>query len=204
MPSTIHAEFKRSSRTALRVALAISILLHGVAFVVMPEPTPASAPPPDPPGMVVIWTGPARPTLPRPPEVRLRGDLPREPTSPEPRELDEHLSADEPDPAPPPVPPAPAAPADREWDEPPVVLRVVEPEYPTFARSASIEGKVVLRAFVSAEGRVTEVHLTFTDSGDVFVGRATGALMQWRFRPARRGGRPVASWVEVPMLFRLR
>lgn len=78
------------------------------------------------------------------------------------------------------------------------------PAYPLAARRRGQEGKVVLRAQVTAEGHCAAVELK-TSSGHALLDRsALQTVRQWRFVPARRGDLAVASWVEVPVTFRLR
>jgi len=87
---------------------------------------------------------------------------------------------------------------------PPIVISRVLPVYPRAARSRGVEGRVVLRAVITRDGRV-EHAVTVLESADLFDTAAVEALRQWRFKPGRdREGKPVRVLIEVPMRFQLR
>jgi protein TonB len=114
---------------------------------------------------------------PKPPEPERRR-IPRPDTTP-----------DEPEPvvAPPAPPPPeePAGPLRVTAGEGPGVIRRVEPIYPPFARTARIEGTVVLDAVIRKNGTVEEV--TVVKSAHPALDRAAAdALKRWRFTPGDR------------------
>jgi TonB family protein len=87
----------------------------------------------------------------------------------------------------------------------PQLVRQVRPNYTTAAMHARISGIVMMDAVVLPDGSVGDVKIVRS------LGRAFGldeeaikAVKQWRFRPGRRGGTPVAMWVRVEMVFELR
>jgi protein TonB len=107
------------------------------------------------------------------------------------------------------VPPGPpvAAPA-----APPVVteasfdaeyLHNPKPVYPWVARRRGDEGKVMLRARVSAQGNALMVEVQESSGSGVLDEAARDAVLHWRFVPARRGSEAIESWVGVPIVFRL-
>jgi TonB family protein len=65
---------------------------------------------------------------------------------------------------------------------------VVVAPYPANAVGS---GKVILEAEVSSTGAVTSARVV--SPATAFDGAATGALQQWKFRPASRGNRDIAS-----------
>ncbi|HYE95389.1 MAG TPA: energy transducer TonB, partial [Rubricoccaceae bacterium] len=77
-----------------------------------------------------------------------------------------------------------------------------QPEYPDFARRAGVEGQVIVRAWVTAEGAVREVQLLRGVHG-LLDQAALDAVRRWTFSPARQNNRAVAVWVAVPITFRL-
>jgi len=82
-------------------------------------------------------------------------------------------------------------------------LKNPKPAYPTQARKRGMEGRVVLRVFVRADGGVKSV-VTNTSSGYGLLDRAARvAVLRWRFAPATRGGKVVAGEVLIPFDFRL-
>jgi protein TonB len=76
-----------------------------------------------------------------------------------------------------------------------------EPIYPPALLAARIEGQVVLRLSVAADGTVVEV-VVERSSGYVAMDEAAlTAVRKWRFHPAQRFGMPVAVQVRKPLRF---
>jgi TonB family protein len=86
---------------------------------------------------------------------------------------------------------------------PPGLLREIRPDYTEEARRRGIEGDVVLEIVVRADGAVGSVKV-LQGLGGGLDQRATEAVRQWRFSPARRYGTPVDVIVEVAVEFKLR
>ena len=86
---------------------------------------------------------------------------------------------------------------------PPGLLHEVKPEYTEEARRRSIEGEVVLEIVVRSDGSVGNIRVIH-GLGAGLDQRATEAVRQWRFSPARRQGAPVDVMVEVAVEFRIR
>ena len=85
----------------------------------------------------------------------------------------------------------------------PAILREVKPDYTEEGRRRNLEGDVVLEIVVRSDGSVGNVKL-LQGLGAGLDQRATEAVRQWRFSPARRYGTPVDVIVEVAMEFKLR
>jgi TonB family protein len=78
----------------------------------------------------------------------------------------------------------------------------VQPEYPETARQAKLEGKVDVEFVVEPDGRVSRA--TVKDSTDErFNASALAAVARWVFGPALAEGKPVASGMKVPVVFKL-
>lgn len=78
------------------------------------------------------------------------------------------------------------------------------PSYPASSRRLGEEGRVVLRVFVTAEGRTNDIRIE-RSSGYARLDRAaTDAVSRWRFVPAAQLDRPVGAWVLVPISFALK
>jgi len=77
------------------------------------------------------------------------------------------------------------------------------PDYPSAARRRAIQGRAVVRATVTVDGRVASVELVRSTSHDMLDRAALEALRRWRFTPARRGDQAIAGAVDVPVVFRL-
>lgn len=76
-----------------------------------------------------------------------------------------------------------------------------KPTYPLFARRNGLEGRVLLRVLVTAEGTAEEVHIAQSSGAAILDKAARDAVLRWRFTPARQGSKAVADWVQVPIVF---
>ncbi|UAX00109.1 energy transducer TonB [Halopseudomonas nanhaiensis] len=180
----------------------------------LPErPQPPDAPEPPPPEVT--------PPAPAQPEAALDLAIPDVPTdisiSTAPS-LDNLVAApSEPQPPAEPAPssaaPAPAeapaeAPAPADMGEPGVEEDVtplvdIPPNYPQRASAAGIEGKVILRFTITAEGRVDNLQVTEAEPPGVFDREARRAAARWRFTPRRENGQAVPREATKTLYFRL-
>ncbi|PYM81261.1 MAG: hypothetical protein DME09_17160 [Candidatus Rokuibacteriota bacterium] len=77
------------------------------------------------------------------------------------------------------------------------------PRYPEAARQAGVEGTVLVKAYILADGSVREALVARSAGNSALDGAALRTIRESRFVPALRGGRAVPVWVEVPIDFRL-
>jgi periplasmic protein TonB len=77
----------------------------------------------------------------------------------------------------------------------------VKPRYPDSARRRSIQGTVIVKAYVTEQGRVEGVQVEQSAGHADLDQAAVEAVGRWRFAPARRGRQPVAMWVSIPIQF---
>ena len=77
-----------------------------------------------------------------------------------------------------------------EVDAEPAVLSEFKPPYPETARKAGIEGTVRLRLWLDAQGKVQQVRV-LRKAGYGLDEAAQEAIVRFKFRPARKGGKPV-------------
>jgi protein TonB len=77
------------------------------------------------------------------------------------------------------------------------------PPYPLAARRLGLQGRVLLAVQVGADGVCNQVLLKRSSGHAVLDDAALGTVRRWRFIPARRGDEAVASWVDVPVTFRI-
>jgi len=102
----------------------------------------------------------------------------------------------------PPPPPAPSA-------HPPRVSRMMEgnliyrvqPQYPTLARQARVQGVVVLRAVITRDGKIA--NLQVMSGPPLLVQSAINAVLQWRYRPYYLNNEPVEVETQVTVNFTL-
>ena len=86
----------------------------------------------------------------------------------------------------------------------PELLRRVNPEYPSMATFAQIEGLVILEAVIGEDGHVTEVRvLRSAGHGGVLDRAAVEALRQWEYSPLLLNGRATAFILTVTLSFKL-
>jgi protein TonB len=176
-------------------ALAMAVVLHVTVLVArMPDlgPDPVRVDAPRQQEMKVQFLKPPPPppkTPPKPPEPE-RKKIPRpDPTPDEPEPI-------KPPPPPPPTPEVPvltpqAVPGPPQEMGPvrvspgqgPGLIKKVEPQYPPMARTARIEGTVVVDAIIRKDGSVSDV--TIVKSSNVLFNQPSiDAVRQWRFTPS--------------------
>ncbi|NOT57411.1 MAG: energy transducer TonB [Deltaproteobacteria bacterium] len=77
-----------------------------------------------------------------------------------------------------------------------------KPPYPVMARRMGVQGTVVLRVHVHADGSVIAAAIARSSGSELLDDSALRTVReQWRFVPARLNDEPVESWVEVPIRF---
>jgi protein TonB len=75
--------------------------------------------------------------------------------------------------------------------------------YPESARKDSVEGTVLVVAFIDEKGMVRAVRIEKSIRKDLNEA-ASQAVMQSRFKPAMLHGKPVKSRLTIPVRFKLR
>jgi protein TonB len=77
-----------------------------------------------------------------------------------------------------------------------------KPPYPLIARRMGVQGIVLLRVHVRADGSVAAAEIKQSSGSTLLDDSALRTVREsWRFMPARLDGVPVESWVEVPIRF---
>jgi protein TonB len=79
------------------------------------------------------------------------------------------------------------------------LIRRVQPEYPSLARQARIQGQVVLQAVISKQGAIE--NLRVLSGHPMLVRAAIEAVQQWRYRPYVLNGEPVEVETRVTVNF---
>ena len=77
------------------------------------------------------------------------------------------------------------------------------PKYPLLAREKGYEGTVYLRVLVRADGRVGKLAIDQSSGHEILDRAAVDSVKAWAFLPAQNGGKPVESWVLLPVKFAL-
>jgi TonB family protein len=85
---------------------------------------------------------------------------------------------------------------------PPTVLKSVVPKFSEEARRAKYQGVCLISLIVDAHGMPQNVHVT-RGLGMGLDEKAIEAVSRFRFKPAMKDGRPVASYATIEVNFRL-
>lgn len=85
---------------------------------------------------------------------------------------------------------------------PPKAIRKIPPQYSQKALRFQLEGEVVLRLEISAEGDVEDVTV-IQGLGHGLTEEAIRAVKRWKFEPARAGGVPISAPIDVTVAFQL-
>lgn len=96
-----------------------------------------------------------------------------------------------------------APPVFYDYDTAPRVLRKVEPEYPMLARTAGLEGTVIINVNLDEAGRIMRAWVAQASAPDVLVTAALDAIYQFEFQPGKQRDNPVKCTVAVPFHFSL-
>ena len=87
---------------------------------------------------------------------------------------------------------------------PPQFLSGADMVYPPAAKTEGIEGYVVIRYDVTAQGAVANPEVVEAEPEGVFEEEALASIARWRFRPATVGGEAIeTSGVVSTLRFRL-
>jgi protein TonB len=82
-----------------------------------------------------------------------------------------------------------------------MVLHKVQPTYPPLARTARVQGSVILAAVIGKDGAIQNLHVL---SGHPLLQQAAlEAVKQWRYRPYILNGEPVEVDTQVTVNFTL-
>ncbi len=91
----------------------------------------------------------------------------------------------------------------RDLDQHPQVRGVqARPNYPFEMRRAGLNGEVVLRFVVDTSGDVRDVEVIRSSQRE-FEAAAIQAVLKWKYRPGRKGGKAVATRMQIPIVFNL-
>jgi TonB family protein len=87
----------------------------------------------------------------------------------------------------------------------PEVVKEVKPEYTRAAMQAQIQGSVWLECVVTENGDVGDIKVTKSLDSELGLDQAAlDAASQWKFKPGRKDGKPVAVRITIEVTFRLK
>jgi periplasmic protein TonB len=91
--------------------------------------------------------------------------------------------------------------AESDYDVPPRPLKMTRPTYPSAAFARRVQGTVVIEFTIDEKGRVRDA--VIVDSIPELDKAALETVKKWRFSPARKDGRAVATRARAPVSFRV-
>jgi periplasmic protein TonB len=83
--------------------------------------------------------------------------------------------------------------------KPPQLVQKVEPQYPTVARMAHVQGTVVIDAIISKNGSVISAHAV--SGPGLLIPSALDAVKQWKYKPTYLNGQAVDLAMQVTVNF---
>jgi len=147
---------------------------------------PATPPPSDPPPLLAL----APAVVPDDPVVYVPAPQPQSASLPE-------------APAAPPAPPAPQQPVMLSGELSVACPERSPPEYPSFSRRLSEQGKVVLRVELGVDGRVESAEIKASSGYRRLDDAALNTVLTWRCKPSVRNGVAVRAVALQPFNFTL-
>jgi len=87
-------------------------------------------------------------------------------------------------------------------DQGPMAITRSAPAYPFQMRQSGIEGTVLVDFIVDPHGAVQRAYAV-SSSNSAFEPAAVQGVSKWKFRAGRKGGRPVYTHMQVPIVFSL-
>jgi len=89
-----------------------------------------------------------------------------------------------------------------ELEKRPQAVSQVAPAYPAELRKAKVEGSVTLIFVLNEESHVEDPRVE-NSSRPEFEKPALDAIRRWRFSPGEKDGKPVRTYIRIPMKFRV-
>ena len=87
----------------------------------------------------------------------------------------------------------------------PEVVKEVKPDYTPAAMQAKIQGSVWLECVVGETGDITDIEVTRSLDTEYGLDQAAiDAARQWKFKPGRKDGKPVAVRITLELTFTLK
>jgi periplasmic protein TonB len=81
------------------------------------------------------------------------------------------------------------------------MVRQITPLYPQIAKTAHVQGTVILHAIIAKDGSVQE--LTYVSGPALLMRSAMDAVRQWRYQPTLLNGEPVEVDTTISVVFTL-
>ena len=83
----------------------------------------------------------------------------------------------------------------------PEIVRLTKPGFPEAARSAAMEGEVLVKVLIDTEGKPLKAKIV-TSTNDIFNDAVIDAVMNSQYSPGVMPSGPVATWLTIPFVFK--
>jgi protein TonB len=202
------------------VAIAAALLLHAGGLMLLTAGfEPHSHETPKPPEMAIQLVQPEQP---RPTPAVAPPEKPKSEPKPKPQPVPKPTPMPKPVAAEPAKPSTAAAPTAPSTAPAPVAAAPSQPVrtgvmvsasyiaaetakwYPSLSKRYDEQGTVLLRVYVSAAGRAEKVELRKRSDYPLLDEAAIGLAKSLNYNPAKLDGNPVADWIDLPVVFKLR
>jgi protein TonB len=87
-----------------------------------------------------------------------------------------------------------------DYDEMPVPVKSVAPEYPAAMKEERASGLVTVQVVIDENGDVAECAVAKSSHAE-FEAPAVAAVGKWKFKPAKKGGVAVRAKLQIPIKF---
>ncbi len=91
-----------------------------------------------------------------------------------------------------------------DMDSPPTPVNRMPPQYPSTLLKRGIGGKVVITCVVDVKGNITSSKVKQSSGQAELDKAALQAVSRWKFKPARRGGKPIQATCNIPFTFEVK
>jgi TonB family protein len=83
----------------------------------------------------------------------------------------------------------------------PTIVKLEKPEFPDFAVHAKLEGQVIARVLIDAQGNPIQIKI-LKSSNSVFNNPVINAIKKSTFTPGKMSTGPVSAWLTIPFKFK--
>ena len=98
-----------------------------------------------------------------------------------------------------------------DFDVPPRVKKQTRPDYPLVAFTEKVEGAIEVEFVIDEQGRVRDPEVDREKNpikgsplaANALYQEALAVVRRWRFDPAKKDGRPIATIARAPVMFRI-
>lgn len=87
-------------------------------------------------------------------------------------------------------------------DQQPTVIKHAPVSYPELAKSARLQGTVYLKVLIDKDGKAKKA-VVFKSDAEVFNEAAIQSALKSTYSSAMNDGKPVATWMVLPISFKL-